>query len=246
MFILSGYFFRDYAVRKRWESLAWGLGFLLYSSNFIYLTIYLFSELTSSYYLIGYTTVWMLLIAVVFGMTLLYYGASLIIFSPGSFFREKILVLIIPIYLILVYYFIKTSLFLLEEVPFLERPILATPVFFAIATLFYNVFRKRDLDNHARRASLIMSLAWYLIAISSGLMALIIHFDILGTFFLIVQNFQSITWIFAVYSIVFRKTFVLIQEREQQNKSQILICPRCKNRIQKDWTVCPYCKARLR
>ena len=36
------------------------------------------------------------------------------------------------------------------------------------------------------------------------------------------------------------------EEREPEEKSHVLICPQCKNRIQKDWDTCPYCKVKLK
>ena len=38
----------------------------------------------------------------------------------------------------------------------------------------------------------------------------------------------------------------LKRKKKQEKKPQVLICPKCKNRIQEDWDTCPYCKMKLK
>ena len=240
--ILSVCFFRDYIVRRRRTSLAWGLGFLL-SSQLSYFVVSPSS----------YTIAWVLSMVLAFGMTLIYYGTSLMIFSPGSFFREKMSAIIILIFSVFSYYCANalTSNFSPEGVLFLIELALTTPIFLTMAVSFYYISRQVDSNEFLMRTYFMISVAWFLLGIISVPRGLLfsdfIPFVTSSIPFLVISIVSGIAWILMVYNMIVRKAVVLSwKKREEKEKNRIFICPQCKNRIQKDWMVCPYCGAELR
>jgi beta propeller repeat protein len=203
--ILSVYFFRDFILRKFRASLAWGVGFIPYNwfvDNFLYSAI------------LSTTTIAAL------GITSLYYGTSLLLFSKGSFFREKVSVLIMLIYSVFAFYFVTTDPYSRMRDITIVLPILKTPILLMIAILFYRIYRKIDSDDSSKRISLMATTAWFLLAISSVFMALwwgyYESFDLPSLVFpivLIMSGLQPIAWILMVYSMVIRKAAMLIRKK---------------------------------
>lgn len=157
---LALYFFREYFRKRLRASLAWGLGLTFYAIAQIgHLTQTVYGEVA-----MGKAGLGVPLMLVGFGMALLYYGASLLFFNPGSFFREKMASLL------LVFELVVLS-FLLIALPlegFADRSrlpieiLLVAPVFLTIAVLFYRVAGRLARDDPRRRTILLVSAGWFL------------------------------------------------------------------------------------
>jgi beta propeller repeat protein len=239
--ILSTYFFCVYVARKIRPLLVWGVGFVPYS-KLIYVFFFIERE----------EAVWELMIVTAFGMILIYYGASLLFFNRRSFFREIMSILITSIYFVFISSFaviFSSNIYMLSFL-FREELILATPVFFVMAILFYRFSQETDLDGFSKRTFLMTFVAWALLGIgtvSRGLFSESYYDMVSVTPFLLAYILLITTWIFVLYNMITRKAAILVWEKkEQEKKFRVLICPQCKNRIQENWATCPYCKTRLK
>ncbi len=247
--ILSIYFFRDYIIHRRRASLVWGIGLLLsirlihvYAANIIEgISGSLIEDLNVSLQ-VG---VWILLMMVAFGMILLYYGTSLLIFKPGSFFREKMSIFVFFVYFLFISWYAIRANF---RIPFIVNiwfqigPLLMAPAYLMIATLFYSFSHKSDSSLPIKGISFILSVGSLLLAISSVLMGWDMYLPMPSGFSIFITHvLSSMAWILIIYAMVIRKATVLMQKTDL-----MLICPRCKNRVQEVWIVCPYCEAKLR
>lgn len=160
LLILSGYFFREYGVKKLRASLAWGVGFLAYGFlNATDLIVAGAGEVTVGKAGIGFG----LLVATI-AMVAFYYGTSLLFFNAGSFFREKMSAVIMVIYVL---YFTYLGVTLPTE-GFREAVVtpiqigLLLPIFLVIGILFIRVARRLATDDIRRRTVLLVSFGWFL------------------------------------------------------------------------------------
>lgn len=163
--VLSAYFIREYRVKKLRASLAWSLGFLAWA--FVMLTD-LFAIFQGET-IVGKPVIFFGLIVLAMSMTLFYYGTSLLFFSPGSFFREKMSILImvsfalLSVYLVMVF---QEEGFRAEAAKILQ-PVM-TFIFLVISVLFYRVSRRLGKGDPRRTTVLLVSIAWLLIAIQNA------------------------------------------------------------------------------
>lgn len=164
-FVLSIYFLREWRAKKLRASLAWCLGFLFYFFTMVTdLAISMFGEVSA-----GTATIAFGLLVVALGVTLFYYGAALLFFSPKSFFREKLSVIIMAIFIVLSIYLVATHPaegFRDAAAPYIQL-LLMSPVFFVIAVLFYQVSRRLDADDPRKRTVLLVSSGWFILLINS-------------------------------------------------------------------------------
>jgi hypothetical protein len=157
--ILSVYFFREYSKKRLRASLAWGIGFLLYGVTQIsHLSTEIFGEIT-----VGKLGLSAGMIAVAIGMALLYYGTSLLFFGAGSFFREKMTVIIFVIYN--VYFIYAAFTYPLEGFADSVRQVFevgfAAPVFLAIGILFYRVSARLPSGDPRKQIVRLVSAGWF-------------------------------------------------------------------------------------
>lgn len=155
--VLSGYFFREYLIKKLRASLAWGIGFLFLGIAMANLTFMATVEVTRP----------MVLIGGVFTATmiaLLYYGASLLFFREGSFFREKMAIVYFALVLI-----VQTTTALLAPADRIAETVrgptlgLIGIAYLLIAILFYQVSRRLSAEDPRRRTITLVSAAWVII-----------------------------------------------------------------------------------
>jgi len=140
------------------------------------------------------------------------------------------------IYSFFVFYFVPTNLYSIDrDFIIVVLGVLKTPILLVIAILFFHIYRKIDSDDPFKRISLMATIAWFLLAISSVSMTSWSWEGYPKTLhFLIISGLQPIAWVLMVYSMVIRKAAMLTWKKRIA-RSQVLICPRCKNRIQEDW-----------
>ncbi|MBU7027741.1 MAG: hypothetical protein HXS48_12465 [Theionarchaea archaeon] len=217
--ILSVYFFRDYILRRFRASLAWGVGFIPHSTLGSWFPLIILEIFLST----AEAEDGCLMITAVLGITLLYYGASLLFFKKGSFLREKMSVLIMLVYSVFVFYFMTTHLYsTIWGDTYLVLPVLKTPILLVIAILFFRIYRKMDSDDPSKRILLIVTIAWFLLTIGLVPMTLSMavyfyYFDILSQIFpifnIIMSCLQLIAWVLMVYSMVIRKVAMLTRKK---------------------------------
>lgn len=155
--VLAGYFIREFWMKRLRASLAWGIGFLLFGVAVINLYTLAAIEMSKFAVYIGY------IFSSAF-ISFLYYGASLLFFKEGSFFREKMAV----IYFLIVLFigWILTYISPVEQIPELGGYMMFFFVFIylVISLLFYRVSRRVPEEDPRRRTLTLVALAWILIA----------------------------------------------------------------------------------
>ncbi|MBU7016050.1 MAG: hypothetical protein HXS44_00970 [Theionarchaea archaeon] len=199
--LLSAYFFREYATKRLRASLAWAIGLLLYAFGQISdLSVDISGEVA-----VGKPTLAVALIFVALGMTLFYYGTSLLFFSPGSFFREKISVIIFVIYTVFFFYLI-TVLPLEGLKGAVVMPIqLGTmfPIFLVIAILFYRVSERLSRDDPRRRTVTLVAVGWSLAAVNAFLRGTILGRS--TTIDTAILALHAVAWLFVLYGMAIGK-----------------------------------------
>jgi len=117
------------------------------------------------------------------------------------------------------------------------------PVYSAIAILFYRAYQKIDPVDLSRRAFLIVSMAWFLLAISSMFLGLIwLRYP---AFDIMILVLQAVAWGLILYSMITGKVTTRAGSIEH-TKEPLLYCPVCRNEIEKSWNLCPICGAPLK
>lgn len=157
-FVLGAYFAREYFAKRLRASLAWCVGFFLFGLVVLNL-IFITTEVTKGAVYLGY----LMTAVMVFG---LYYGASLLFFREGSFFREKFAALYALAVLLMGW--ILTYVTPVEQI--IERlrlpsTALYTLIFFIIAVLFLQVSRRISSGDPRKRTLTLVSTAWFILAI---------------------------------------------------------------------------------
>ncbi|KYK37998.1 MAG: hypothetical protein HXS46_14000 [Theionarchaea archaeon] len=158
-FILAVYFLRDFARKRLRASLAWGLGFAFFGVAMVPMAAIATIEITKPAMAIG-------VVISSLEVLFLYYGASLLFFREGSFFREKFAVI----------YFLATivvgELFVMytpiEKVAERLAPgvtAIIAIVYIACAILFFQVSRRLPKDDPRRRTITLVSLGWVFIVL---------------------------------------------------------------------------------
>lgn len=196
--ILSAYFFREYERKKLRASLAWGVGFGLYFLGQItdlYVDLYGAPAIGKAGLMGGLTVV-------VLAMVFLYYGTSLLFFSPSSFFREKMSVLLAVIYIIIFAY--ATGIIPVEgfkeQIAAPVQLLLVAPIFFAIAILFYRVSTRLAREDPRRSTILLVSAGWGIAVVHAVTFGLL-----LGTSAVLdtaIHSTHAISWILILYGMV--------------------------------------------
>ncbi|MGD2250723.1 MAG: hypothetical protein PVF58_20185, partial [Candidatus Methanofastidiosia archaeon] len=219
-FILSIYFFHDYAAKKRRVSLPWGFGFLFYSilsmpymlNEIFYIDI---DGITGYYYFLIYMPI-IFGVLIAFEMTSFYYGASLLFFSKESFFRGKISIFFMVFYFIFSFYLIKTivsrDFFSIWEPLMWSHWVLKIPIFLMITILFYHTYLETDSNASLKDIFLYISISFLIMTINSILMPLS-FFYIIGDYFAATIIFEPIVWILMGYCLIIRKAAVRIWKR---------------------------------
>lgn len=49
-----------------------------------------------------------------------------------------------------------------------------------------------------------------------------------------------------IAAIIMQAVRQIAREEKKEDKPKVLICSRCKNRVQENWDTCPYCGRELR
>ncbi len=157
--LLAGYFLREYMAKRLRASLAWCLGFILFTILMLQLAFFTtIVELSKLQVMIAFTFAAAL-------VSLLYYGGALLYFGKKSFFREKATVLFF--FVVLLIGSVLTSI--TEEKDLIERVGPPTGIIYGIAyvvigTFFLQVSGKLPKEDPRRRTLTVVGLAWYIIA----------------------------------------------------------------------------------
>ena len=159
-FILVGYFIREYVYKKLRASLAWAVGFTLFGFLIISLASYTTIAEVSKF------QVMMAFIFAALAVSSLYYGASLVYFDEGSFFREKMTVALFVGVLVIgsIITYITPQAQLISTMGFWTTWIFFS-VYVAIGTMFYSVASKLSKGDPRRRPIIMVALAWYIVSI---------------------------------------------------------------------------------
>jgi hypothetical protein len=200
-FVLSMYFFREYRYKKLRASLAWGIGLFLYAfTQLTDISVAVFGEMS-----VGKPGLVAGLVVTALGMVLFYYGTSLLFFSPGSFFREKMSALILVVYTLYFSYLVIT----LPVEGFREAVVapihigLLVPIFLVISVLFYRVSRRLPHDDPRRRTILLVSAGWLCLVFNSGFRAFFLGYNpILDA---LIESLHVLAWILILYGMVLGK-----------------------------------------
>lgn len=163
-FILAVYFLREYFAKRLPASLAWSIGFLLYGfGQLTDILINLIGEVS-----VGKPAIALGLIIVASAMTLFYYGTSQLFFSPKSFFREKMSVIVFLLFIVfysILLWSYPTEGFRTAVVGWTETSILI--IFLVISILFYRVSRRLTSGDPRRKIVFLVSAGWFLAAIDA-------------------------------------------------------------------------------
>lgn len=203
--ILSVYFLRDYGAKKLRASLAWGLAFALYCpAALVEVFIRIAGEVK-----VGWGGIIFGLAIVTLAMTLFYYGASLLFFNPGSFFRGRMTLLIFLIYV--VYYSYVVSILPLEGFRTAVAPYSSIggifPIFLTVSALFYRVSGRIAPGDPRRRTVLLVSSGWLLgglVHLYLGLSAAFLTIS-LAVLDPVINVIHALAWILILYGMVYAK-----------------------------------------
>ncbi len=199
--ILSAYFLREYYNKRLRASVSWGFGFLMFA---IGQANHLYSQMFGTVVL-GKTVLLVATVLVFTGMVAFYYGTSLLFFRRGSFFREKMSVVLWLILLIFAIYLGLTFETAEQYVEGIADPIslfVFSPIFFIMGILFYRVSGRLGRDDPRRRTILSVAAGWFFAVISSVFIALLGRSLILDTF---VHFTRLLAWILILYGMVLGK-----------------------------------------
>ncbi len=175
--VLSAYFFREYITKRLRASLAWSLGFLFYSiAQIAHLSADLFGEKS-----VGKPVFGIGMAVLVLAVTLFYYGTSLLFFSEKSFFREKMTAIILVFYS--VYSAVILAVLPVEGfVKAVASPLSLgemLPMFLVVAIPFYRTSRTLDQGDPRKQILLLLSAAWFFVAISSAYLGTFLGFSVI-------------------------------------------------------------------
>ncbi len=162
--ILAVYFFREYLKKRLRASLAWAIAFLFYALGMSTdIAIALIGEVS-----VGKPGIAFGLLTVALSLTLFYYGTAQLFFSGGSFFREKmsvVLFLALIAFYGIIFIKLPTDGFRNLVRPFTELTFLL--VFLVIGFLFFRVSQRLPADDPRRQIILLVSSGWFLAAINA-------------------------------------------------------------------------------
>lgn len=198
---LSGYFFREYSIKKMQASLAWSFGFLFYGiAQIAHLSADIFGDIR-----VGKPVFAIGMVMLVFAITLFYYGTALLFFDEGSFLREGLPVIIFLGYSVY-------SLVILVRLPlegFVEgvAPLLSLgemmPMFLVIAAPFYLTSRTLDQGDPRRHMLLLLSTGWFFVAVSSAYLGTSLGFSRVFDSFIYIL--QMLAWMLILYGMTIGK-----------------------------------------
>ena len=159
-FVLGCYFLKEFINKRLKASLAWGIGFLMWSPVIANLAFMATVEISKVAVMGGFVITSIM-------VALLYYGASLLFFNEESFFREKFTVI----------YFLATlfvGLGLAYVTPagegFVEKirgpsSAMYTLLSIVIGTLFLKVSRRLNTTDPRRKTITLVAAGWYIIGL---------------------------------------------------------------------------------
>jgi hypothetical protein len=156
-FTLAVYFVREFFTKRLRPSLAWAVGFGSLGVAIIAMAMTTMevskSVLTAGFLLSTLTA------------PSLYYGASLLFFKEGSFFREKFTVIFYLVVLIvgLTVIVITPVEYLVERLTFIVQPIYLF-AYLVIGILFLQVSRRLPTNDPRRRTITLVAAAWGIIS----------------------------------------------------------------------------------
>jgi hypothetical protein len=163
--LLAVFFSLEFFAKRLRATGAWACAFWFYFFGLVVdLVVLIFEEIPA-----GKAALFAGLMMLALAMTLFYYGTSLLFFGPGSFYREKMSILVMLIYTVYSAYLIMT----LPEKGFREAVIapiqlgLMTPIFFVIAVLFYRVSMRLAPKDPRRRTILLVAGGWFLTMVNA-------------------------------------------------------------------------------
>ena len=160
--VLAIYFLREYMNKKLKASLAWALGFA-----FFLLTVVNLGFLTTG--VIGKPQVAFGAFVAPLMLAFFYYGASLLFFGEGSFFREKMTIILF----IVVFGLSEFLVIYLPADQIADRMKAPTMIFFVfvfsvIAILFYQVSRRLPKEDPRRGSVALVSAGWLTVTFWMG------------------------------------------------------------------------------
>lgn len=166
LFVLGGYFIREYVRKKLRPSLAWGVGFALFGIVVINLASLAAAGITKLLVMFG-------VVLTATTMSLLYYGAALLFFREGSFYREKMTVIIFLL-------FNAISSYIVYVVPVdriavqLRGPFVTgmALIVIVIGILFGRVMSRLPKEDIRRRTLAYVSIAWFILGMWLAYLAL--------------------------------------------------------------------------
>lgn len=198
---LSGYFFREYSIKKMQTSLAWSFGFLFYGiAQIAHLSADVLGDVR-----VGKPVFGIGMMMLVFAITLFYYGTSLLFFDEGSFLREGL-----PVIIFLGY--TAYSIVILIELPlegFVEgvAPLLSLgemmPMFLVIAAPFYYTSKKLDQSDPRKHMLLLLFTGWFFVAVSSAYIGTSLGFS--GITDSMIYMLQMLAWLLILYGMIVGK-----------------------------------------
>lgn len=203
-FGLAVYFIREYFIKKLSASLAWALGLGLY--GFAMVTD--ISTKVAGEVSVGKPAIGIGLVIFTLSLTLFYYGSSQLFFSKGSFFREKMSVVIFVLFMVL-------NIVLLVRIPlegfrdlaaWATELIQAAPIFLVIAILFYRVSRRLAGDDPRRRIVSLVSAGWTLAffnAVYLGTQSVVKFESPIGD--AVINLLHAVAWVFILYGMAIGK-----------------------------------------
>ncbi len=185
-FLLAVYFFSQYTKKKRRAPLVWCGGFFFFGLSQVPI-------LAMRYFRDPTTNIFFALLAAflaALSLGLLYYGASFLYFTQGSFMREKFSVIlwVMMMAAVTVFVYVVPREAILNSVFFMVATGFIFPVLFAVGLIFFVVWYKLDPTNPRRVNVLLVGAAWLAYSLVNGI----------GSFYF----GKPLEWMFYVLSIV--------------------------------------------
>ncbi len=198
---LSGYFFREYSIKRMHASLAWSLGFLFYGiAQINHLSADVLGDVR-----VGKPAFAIGMMMLVFAVTLFYYGTSLLFFDEGSFYREGLPVIIFlgySVYSVVILVELPLEGFVEAVAPFLSLGEMM-PMFLVIAAPFYLTSKKLDQSDPRRHMLLLLFTGWFFVAVSSAYLGTSLGFSWVTDSMIYIL--QMLAWLLILYGMTIGK-----------------------------------------
>jgi hypothetical protein len=184
--ILAIYFFNRYYQEKGKIPLVWGFGFFFFGlSQIPILLMRYFQDINTN---MAFALIASSIAAL--SLALIYYGASLLLFTKGSFMREKLTIIsfVSMMAVILMFPLAFSPAVILRNVFLVVSSGFIFPMLLMVAAIFLVIWHRLEPDNPRKSSVLVVAVALFVFSVGSG---------VTSTFF-----GRQFDWVFSIMSMV--------------------------------------------